>query len=138
MTLKTPVANPEMVKNAAGSDAAFDELAHPPLVQVPSDHPLWPAMRKALQDVYDPEIPVNIYELGLIYAVTIDGSGDVHVIMSLTSPNCPVAGEMPGMVQAALLPLEGIGEVMVDITFDPPWDPARMAETAKLQLNMFF
>lgn len=137
MSLKQPVANEEMVRNAVG-DEGFDELAHPPFVEVPDTHDLWPDMRKALQDVYDPEIPVNIYELGLIYSVAIDEEKDVKVVMSLTSPNCPVAGEMPGMVQAALLPIEGVGEVMVEIVFDPPWDPSRMAETAKLQLNMFF
>lgn len=137
MSLKQPVANEDMIRNAVG-DEEFDELSHPPFVEVPGTHVLWPAMRAALQDVYDPEIPVNIYELGLIYSVAIDEENDVRVTMSLTSPNCPVAGEMPGMVQAALLPIDGVGEVMVDIVFDPPWDPSRMAETAKLQLNMFF
>jgi FeS assembly SUF system protein len=136
MTKMKAVANEEMVKNAVGSD--FDELAQPPLCENPDSHPLWPAMRAALGEVYDPEIPVNIYELGLIYAIKIDEENDVRVTMSLTSPGCPVAGEMPGMVQAALLPIDGVGEVMVDIIWDPPWDPSRMAETAKLQLNMFF
>lgn len=130
------VANEEMVKNAVGEQ--YDELSEPPFVTVPREHPLWPAMDAALREVYDPEIPVNIYELGLIYSVSIDEENDVQVVMSLTSPNCPVAGEMPGMVQAALLPIDGVGEVMVDIVFEPTWDPSRMAETAKLQLNMFF
>lgn len=130
------VANADMVKNATGD--SYDELAEPPFATVPREHPLWGQIVAALRDVYDPEIPVNIYELGLIYAVGIDEENDVRVTMSLTSPACPVAGEMPGMVQAALLPIEGLGEVMVDITWDPTWDPSRMAETAKLQLNMFF
>lgn len=116
----------------------LEELAEPPHCEVPAGHPLWPAMKAGLREVYDPEIPVNIFELGLIYSIDIDEQNDVKVIMSLTSPNCPVAGEMPGMVQAAILPVEGVGEVDVDIVFDPPWDPSRMAETAKLQLNMFF
>ena len=130
------VANTDMVKNAVGD--SYDELAEPPFATVPRDHPLWGQIVAALREVYDPEIPVNIYELGLIYSVGIDEENDVQVMMSLTSPACPVAGEMPGMVQAALLPIEGLGEVMVDITWDPTWDPSRMAETAKLQLNMFF
>ena len=91
----------------------------------------------ALKTVYDPEIPVDIYELGLIYKVDVSDHKDVAVDMTLTAPNCPVAGEMPGNVKAALEKVEGIGEVTVNMTFDPPWTPERMSEEAKLELNMF-
>ena len=94
-----------------------------------------------LKKVYDPEIPVNIYELGLIYKIVItdqpDQTSDVAVEMTLTSPACPVAQEMPGMVQGAIFPLSGVGNVDVEIVWEPTWDPSQMAETAKLQLNMF-
>ena len=91
----------------------------------------------ALKTVYDPEIPVDIYELGLIYKVDVADNKDVFVDMTLTAPGCPVAGEMPGMVRDALLGVDGIGEVTVNMTFDPPWTPERMSEEAKLELNMF-
>jgi FeS assembly SUF system protein len=91
----------------------------------------------ALKTVYDPEIPVDIYELGLIYKVDVADNKDVTVDMTLTAPGCPVAGEMPGMVKDALLTVPGIGEVTVNMTFDPPWTPDRMSEEAKLELNMF-
>jgi FeS assembly SUF system protein len=90
----------------------------------------------ALKTVYDPEIPVDIYELGLIYKVDVADNKDVTVDMTLTAPGCPVAGEMPGMVQAALETVEGIGKVAVNMTFEPPWTPERMSEDAKLELNM--
>ncbi|HMH65084.1 MAG TPA: SUF system Fe-S cluster assembly protein [Rhizomicrobium sp.] len=91
----------------------------------------------ALKTVFDPEIPVDIYELGLIYKVDVADNKDVAVDMTLTAPNCPVAGEMPLNVKAALELVEGIGEVTVNMTFDPPWTPERMSEEAKLELNMF-
>ena len=91
----------------------------------------------ALKTVYDPEIPVDIYELGLIYKVDVADNKDVAVDMTLTAPGCPVAGEMPGMVKNALEGVEGIGEVTVNMTFDPPWTPERMSEEAKLELNMY-
>jgi FeS assembly SUF system protein len=91
----------------------------------------------ALKTVHDPEIPVDIYELGLIYKVDVSDVRDVTVDMTLTAPGCPVAGEMPGMVKSALEGVEGIGEIAVNMTFDPPWTPERMSEEAKLELNMF-
>jgi FeS assembly SUF system protein len=91
----------------------------------------------ALKTVYDPEIPVDIYELGLIYKVDVADNKDVEVDMTLTAPNCPVAGEMPGMVENALKTVDGIGAVKVNLTFDPPWTPECMSEEAKLELNMF-
>src|SRR6201995_5502013 len=91
----------------------------------------------AMKTVYDPEIPVDIYELGLIYKVDVADNKDTIVDMTLTAPNCPVAGEMPNNVKAALEKVEGIGEVTVNMTFDPPWTPDRMSEEAKLELNMY-
>jgi FeS assembly SUF system protein len=94
-----------------------------------------------LRTVFDPEIPVNIYDLGLVYAVDIkplpDGKADARIDMTLTTPNCPVAGEMPAMVQAAVLKLEEINDAQVNLIWDPPWDRSRMSEEAMLQLNMF-
>jgi len=91
----------------------------------------------ALKTVYDPEIPVDIYELGLIYKVDVADNFDTAVDMTLTAPGCPVAGEMPAMVKDALEKVEGIGTVTVNMTFDPPWTPDRMSEEAKLELNMY-
>ena len=91
----------------------------------------------ALKSVYDPEIPVDIYELGLIYKVDVADNKDVTIDMTLTAPGCPVAGEMPVMVKDAVKTVKGIGEVKVNMTFDPPWTPDRMSEEAKLELNMF-
>ena len=91
----------------------------------------------ALKTVYDPEIPVDIYELGLIYKVDVADNKDVTIDMTLTAPGCPVAGEMPGMVKDAVKTVKGVGEVKVNMTFDPPWTPERMSEEAKLELNMF-
>ena len=91
----------------------------------------------ALKTVYDPEIPVDIYELGLIYKVDVSDDRDVLVDMTLTAPGCPVAGEMPGWVEAALEKVEGVRAARAVITFDPPWDPSMMSDEAKLELNMF-
>ncbi len=119
----------------------YDHLSEPPHVQAPRDHALWADILKGLREIYDPEIPVNIYELGLIYEVEImpeqDGVCDVEVKMSLTSPACPVAQEMPSWVQGAILPIDGVGGVQVEIIWEPQWNPSMMAETAKMQLNMF-
>ncbi|MFN3608294.1 MAG: SUF system Fe-S cluster assembly protein [Hyphomonas sp.] len=90
----------------------------------------------AFKTVYDPEIPVDIYELGLIYKVDIDDDRKVDIEMTLTAPGCPVAGEMPGWVENAAKSVEGITAVEVALTFDPPWDPSRMSDEARLALNM--
>jgi FeS assembly SUF system protein len=91
----------------------------------------------ALKTVYDPEIPVDIYELGLIYKVDVADNKDITVDMTLTAPGCPVAGEMPEMVRTAVETVPGLGTVKVNMVFDPPWTPERMSEEAKLELNMF-
>jgi FeS assembly SUF system protein len=90
-----------------------------------------------LKTVYDPEIPVDIYELGLIYKIDVAPNRDVTVDMTLTAPGCPVAGEMPGWVKEAIARVDGVGDVVVNMVFDPPWTQARMSEEAKLELNMF-
>jgi len=95
------------------------------------------AVIEALHRVYDPEIPVDIYELGLIYELDIKEDGDAAVVMSLTAPGCPVAGEMPGQVAEAVARVEGIGRVEVRLTWDPAWTPERMSEDARLALGMF-
>ena len=91
----------------------------------------------ALKTVFDPEIPVDIYELGLIYKVDINDERDVLIEMTLTAPGCPVAGEMPGWVEDAVAGVPGIRSATARLVFDPPWDPSRMSDEAKLQLNMF-
>jgi FeS assembly SUF system protein len=91
----------------------------------------------ALKTVFDPEIPVDIYELGLIYKIDVSDNKDIAIDMTLTAPGCPVAGEMPGWVKDAVAKVPGIGEITVNMVFDPPWSPARMSEEAKLELNMF-
>ena len=91
----------------------------------------------ALKTVYDPEIPVDIYELGLIYRLEVDDDRNIEVDMTLTAPGCPVAGEMPGWVENAVASVPGVGQVKVKLTFDPPWDMSRMSDEAKLELNMF-
>ncbi|MBX9990436.1 SUF system Fe-S cluster assembly protein [Phreatobacter oligotrophus] len=91
----------------------------------------------AMKSVYDPEIPSDIYELGLIYRVDIDDSRKVAIDMTLTSPSCPSAAELPGMVENAVASVPGISEVKVNLTFDPPWDQSRMSDEARVALNMW-
>ncbi len=93
------------------------------------------ALVEALHGVYDPEIPVDIYELGLIYELDIGKDGSVSILMSLTAPGCPVAGEMPGQVAEAVAAVEGVGEVEVELVWDPPWTAERMSEDARLALG---
>jgi FeS assembly SUF system protein len=91
----------------------------------------------ALKTVFDPEIPVDIYELGLIYRLDVDDDRNIEVDMTLTAPGCPVAGEMPGWVENAVSAVPGVGQVKVKLVFDPPWDMSRMSDEARLALNMF-
>ncbi len=90
----------------------------------------------ALRMVFDPEIPVNIYDLGLIYEMKIDDHNNVYILMTLTTPNCPVAEDMPMMVHDEVKLIEGIGDVKVDLTFEPPWDMEKLTDEAKLELGM--
>ena len=109
-----------------------DGEVKPPAPKVSED-----AVIAAISSVYDPEIPVDIYELGLIYKVDVSDDKDVAIDMTLTAPGCPVAGDMPGWVQDAVREIPGVRNVTVELVFDPPWDRSRMSDEAKLQLNMF-
>jgi len=91
----------------------------------------------ALKTVFDPEIPVDVYELGLIYKVDLSDDKDVLIDMTLTAPGCPVAGEMPGWIEDAVMTVPGIKSARANLVFDPPWDPSKMSDEAKLALNMF-
>jgi FeS assembly SUF system protein len=91
---------------------------------------------EALRNCFDPEIPVNIYELGLIYEVKVEPTGAVAVRMTLTSPSCPAAQSLPGEVRERIKAIPGVTDVSVDVVWDPPWDPSRMTEAARLQLGM--
>ena len=98
---------------------------------------LSPAIVKALSTVFDPEIPVNIYELGLIYDIIVDGSNAVGIRMTLTAPGCPAAQILPEQVRSAVTAVSEVTGVAVDVVWDPPWDRDRMSDAAKLQLGMF-
>ena len=89
----------------------------------------------ALQTIFDPEIPVNIWELGLVYRVDVDVDGDVEIDMTLTAPACPVAGEMPGQVQACVQKVDGVRSAKVELIWEPPWDKTRMSEDARMALG---
>ena len=93
------------------------------------------AVEDALKSVHDPEIPVNIFDLGLIYDIDRRADGDVYITMSLTAPGCPVAGEMPGQVARAVAALDDVGAVSVELVWDPPWSPERMSDDARLALE---
>ncbi|PKQ02218.1 MAG: SUF system Fe-S cluster assembly protein [Alphaproteobacteria bacterium HGW-Alphaproteobacteria-12] len=125
-TVGTEETPESAVAGAAASAIPQEELDH-----------LTDDIIAALKTVYDPEIPVDIYELGLIYKVDISDDRDVVVDMTLTAPGCPVAGTMPVMVEDAVRTVEGIGDVRVNMTFDPPWDPSRMSDEARVALNMY-
>jgi FeS assembly SUF system protein len=92
---------------------------------------------EALRTIYDPEIPVNIYEIGLVYEVRVSPDGAAHIVMTLTSPTCPVAESLPPEVERTVAAVEGVTAAKVEITWDPPWDPEMMSEAAKLELGLF-
>ena len=107
-------------------------------LEAPSGQADAAVVEEALKSVHDPEIPVNIFDLGLIYEVDRQESGDVFITMSLTAPGCPVAGEMPGQVAEAVAAVAGVGKVTVELVWDPAWTPERMSEDAKLALDLGF
>ena len=100
-----------------------------------TDHPLYENIVESIRTVYDPEIPVNIFDLGLIYTVQINEESEVRVLMSLTAPGCPVAGEMPGWVAEAIEPLPGVKHVEVELVWEPPWGMDMMSDEARLELG---
>ncbi|CTQ51045.1 SUF system Fe-S cluster assembly protein [Jannaschia donghaensis] len=118
------------------SSQTDERLEGTPLI-APSttDHPLHEAVVDACRSVFDPEIPVNIFDLGLIYTIDIDPENSVKVIMTLTAPGCPVAGEMPGWVADAVLAQPGVKDVDVDLVFEPPWGMEMMSDEARLELG---
>lgn len=128
-----PERDPELAES--GSDAAapgeVSALAPEELDRLTSD------IVAALKTVYDPEIPADIYELGLIYKIDISDDREIAIEMTLTAPGCPVAGEMPVWVENAVSAVPGVSGVSVTLTFDPPWDQSRMSDEARLALNMF-
>ncbi len=114
------------------------EEAEAPICAIPQDvlNRITDDLIAAFKTVHDPEIPVDIFELGLIYKVDIDDDYKVDIEMTLTAPGCPVAGDMPGWVEMAARKVEGVKDVEVRLTFDPPWDISRMSDEARLSLNM--
>ena len=100
-----------------------------------TEHPLYGKIVEACKTVYDPEIPVNIYDLGLIYTIEISEDNDAKILMSLTAPGCPVAGEMPGWVSDAIKPIEGLKSVHVEIVWEPQWGMEMMSDEARLELG---
>ena len=119
------------------TSSGFQAVAGEPLAD--AGGPAEPAaVEAALKSVHDPEIPVNIHDLGLIYDVDRQQNGDVYITMSLTAPGCPVAGEMPGQVADAVAAVDGVGAVTVELVWEPAWSPERMSEDAKLALDLGF
>ena len=129
----------EMDGKISSSETFADTWAEPQTAALPQAEldRLTDELIAALKTVYDPEIPVDIYELGLIYKVDVSDDRDVLVEMTLTAPGCPVAGEMPGWVEAAVMKVEGVRSARANLVFDPPWDSSKMSDEAKLALNMF-
>jgi FeS assembly SUF system protein len=113
-----------------------EHLEGAPLIKPSStDHPLYEQVVEACRSVYDPEIPVNIYELGLVYTIDINAENEVNVVMTLTAPDCPVAGEMPGWLADAIEPVPGVKQVDVELTWEPPWGMEMMSDEARLELG---
>ena len=121
-----PAAAPAETDTAAPAAPALEDITR-----------LTDDIVQALKTVYDPEIPADIYELGLIYRIDIDDDRGVKVDMTLTTPNCPSAQELPTMVESAVASVPGVREVKVEVVWDPPWDPSRMSDEARVVLNMW-
>ena len=136
-------AMPPDALELAGDDDGWDEKREAPTGNLSSVIPqeelnrMTDDMITAIKTVYDPEIPVDIYELGLIYKIDVDDDRHVDIDMTLTAPGCPVAGEMPGWVEDAVSTVQGVKDVKVELVFDPPWDISRMSDEAKIVLNMW-
>jgi FeS assembly SUF system protein len=121
----------ETHSSEAGSDSGNPPLSVSEAIQ------LQDKIIEALRTCYDPEIPVNIYDLGLIYEIKAERTGDVYVKMTLTAPTCPVAGSLPPEVEAKIRELPGVNSVKVDLVWEPPWDMSKVSEAAKLQLGIW-
>ena len=136
------VAKPPKARVGAEFERKRDYLAGF-LSQTPAETPpvepggsLYEDIIGALKEIYDPEIPVNIYDLGLIYDVKVSDDGDARIVMTLTTPHCPVAESMPGEVEMRVCAVPGVRDAEVELVWDPPWDPQKMSDEAKLELGM--
>ncbi len=129
---------PDDIKGCVGATGGGDDAKNSESA-IPAEEPekLHADLVAALKTVFDPEIPCDIYELGLIYKIDVDDDRNIEVEMTLTAPGCPVAGEMPGWVENAVASVPGVGQVKVNLVFEPPWDMSRMSDEARLALNMF-
>jgi FeS assembly SUF system protein len=130
-------APPAGTGGAGGAAAAADAAERPPTIPADEMARLTDEIVAALKTVYDPEIPADLYELGLIYKVVIDDDRMVTIDMTLTSPNCPSAAELPGQVENAVAGVSGVREAKVNIVWDPPWGPSRMSDEARTELDMW-
>ena len=118
------------------NSSEFGYVEGTPLIRQSSvDHPLYESVVAACRSVYDPEIPVNIYDLGLVYTIDINDDSDVNITMTLTTAGCPVAEDMPGWLADAVAPLEGVRTVNVELTWDPPWGMEMLSDEARLELG---
>jgi FeS assembly SUF system protein len=126
-----PAPVPEALESEHGNPSVTSSIPKEELTRMTDD------MIAAIKTVYDPEIPVDIFELGLIYKIDVEDDRSVKVDMTLTAPGCPVAGDMPGWVADAVRTVEGVMDVDVQLVFDPPWDPSRMSDEARVALNMW-
>ncbi len=126
---------PDIERAEAGAPAMSDKA--PSEMDASELEALTDDIVSALKTIYDPEIPVDIYELGLIYRIEIDDDRKIDIDMTLTAPACPVAGEMPIWVENAVNALPGVSDVRVNMVFDPPWDPSRMSDEARVALNLW-
>jgi FeS assembly SUF system protein len=136
-TAGTESAPSALPSGAGGATAAADAAERPPTIPADEMARLTDEIVGALKTIYDPEIPADLYELGLIYKVVIDDDRVVNIDMTLTSPNCPSAAELPGQVENAVTSVAGVREAKVNIVWDPPWDPSRMSDEARTDLNMW-
>jgi FeS assembly SUF system protein len=137
---RVPLEVEEIVPPGAPVATSPDLAPEPPATASPGPVDIGDVREKiveALRTCFDPEVPVNIYEMGLIYDIDVEESGDVTVRMTLTSPVCPVAGSLPPEVQAKIQRIPGVRSARVDIVWDPPWTPERMSEAARVQLGLF-
>jgi FeS assembly SUF system protein len=134
--LKHQMMDPSTGSGAASGAPEKEGEAKPSKIPQEELDRITDGLIQELKKVYDPEIPVDIYELGLIYKVDINDDRHVDIEMTLTAPACPVAGEMPGWVEDAARKVEGVKSAKASLVFDPPWDPSRMSDEARLALNM--
>jgi len=134
-----PPASPEAVDAVSETEdtSAKDNPPSVSLISAAADETLLDRVIAGVREVYDPEIPLNIYDLGLIYRVDINDESQVAIDMTLTSPMCPVAGSLPGEVEMAARGVDGVAEVVVELVWDPPWGPEVMSEAARLELGIF-